>query len=79
VPSVAGGDRRSVSTLGLRTRAMPRWHVLLGYAVALASLVAPDGHFAISFLFRAWVLLVSVLLLLTRPVAAHRFDSEGPS
>jgi hypothetical protein len=55
-----------------------RWLTLLGYAVALVFLVAPDGHLAIVFLFPGWVLLVSVLLLLTRPVAARRFDREGP-
>jgi hypothetical protein len=55
-----------------------RWLTFLGYAVVLVSLVAPDGHPAIVFLFPGWVHLVSVLLLLTRPVAARRLDREGP-
>jgi hypothetical protein len=45
----------SVSTLGLRAAALPRWVCLLGYAVG-------------QLVFPAWVLLVSVSLLVTRPV-----------
>ena len=59
----------SVSTLGLRTAALPRWVSLLGYAVALVLLVAAGDHKWTQLVFPAWVLLVSVVILFTRPQA----------
>ncbi len=57
----------SVSTLGLRTAALPRWVSLIGYAVALVLLVAAGEHRWTQLVFPAWVLLVSVVILFTRP------------
>jgi hypothetical protein len=57
----------SVSTLGLRTAALPRWVSLIGYAVALVLLVAAGDHRWTQLVFPAWVLLVSVVILFTRP------------
>jgi len=57
----------SVSTVGLRTSAMPRWVSYLGYLVALILLVAAGEHRWFQLLFPAWVLLVSVVILVTRP------------
>jgi hypothetical protein len=59
----------SVSTVGLRTAALPRWASLLGYAVALLLLIAADAQKWVQLLFPAWVLLVSVVILVTRPPA----------
>jgi hypothetical protein len=59
----------SVSTLGLRTGALPRWVTFLGYAVALALLLAAGEHKWTQLVFPAWVLLVSVVILFTRPVS----------
>jgi len=59
----------SVSTLGLRTAALPRWVSLIGYAVALVLLVAAGDHRWTQLVFPAWVLLVSVVILFTRPQA----------
>ena len=59
----------SVSTLGLRTGALPRWVSFIGYAVALALLVAAGEHKWTQLVFPAWVLLVSVVILFTRPQA----------
>jgi hypothetical protein len=56
----------SVSTVGLRTSAMPRWVSYLGYLVALVLLVAAGEYRWFQLLFPAWVLLVSVVLLFTR-------------
>jgi hypothetical protein len=64
----------SVSTLGLRTSAMPRWVSFLGYAVALVLLVAAGEHKWTQLVFPAWVLLLSVVILVTRPVI--RDDSD---
>jgi hypothetical protein len=57
----------SVSTVGLRTSAMARWVSYIGYLVALILLVAAGEHKWIQLLFPAWVLLVSIVILLTRP------------
>ena len=57
----------SVSTLGLRTSAIPRWVCLLGYLVAALLLFASGEHKWTPFLFPTWVLLVSVVILFTRP------------
>jgi hypothetical protein len=63
----------SVSTVGLRTSAMPRWVVYLGYLVALTLLVAAGEHKWFQLLFPAWVLLVSLVILFVRP------SSRAPS
>ena len=57
----------SVSTVGLRTAAVPKWVAYLGYATALALLVAAGEHRWIQLVFPIWVLLVSVVILLTKP------------
>ena len=54
---------------GLRTGALPRWVSLIGYAVALVLLFAAGEHKWIQLVFPAWVLLVSVVILFTRPQA----------
>jgi hypothetical protein len=60
----------SVSTVGLRTRAIPRWVAYLGCAVALVLLVAAGEHRWSQLIFPAWVLVLSVVILLTRPQLA---------
>jgi hypothetical protein len=57
----------SVSTVGLRTAAVPRWVAVLGYLVALVLLLAAGEHRWTQLVFPAWVLLVSVVILVTRP------------
>ena len=57
----------SVSTVGLRTSAFPRWVSYLGYAVALVLLVAAGEHRWTQMAFHAWVLLLSVVILVTPP------------
>jgi hypothetical protein len=59
----------SVSTLGIRTSAMPRWVSFIGYAVALVLLLAAGEHKWSQLVFPAWVLLVSIVILFTRPPA----------
>ena len=58
----------SVSTLGLRTSALPRWVAYLGYVSALILLLAAGTREWTQLVFPAWVLLVSVVILFTRPV-----------
>jgi hypothetical protein len=57
----------SVSTVGLRTSAFPRWISYLGYVIALVLLLAAGEHKWTQLLFPAWVLLLSVVILLTGP------------
>ncbi|HYN67860.1 MAG TPA: hypothetical protein VES93_13300 [Ornithinibacter sp.] len=57
----------SVSTVGIRTGAMPRWVSYLGYAAALVLLVAAGENKWTQLVFPLWVLLVSVVILVTRP------------
>ena len=57
----------SVSTVGIRAGALPRWVSYLGYASALVLLVAGGEHKWAQLVFPLWVLLVSVVILVTRP------------
>jgi hypothetical protein len=53
----------SVSTLILRTRAVPRWIAFLGYAEALCLLVLAERNQWIQLAFPVWVLVLSVTIL----------------
>jgi hypothetical protein len=55
----------SVSTVGLRSSVMPRWVFYLGYLSALVLLLAA-GEWT-QLVFPTWVLLVSAVILFTRP------------
>ena len=67
----------SVSTLGLRTSAMPRWVAYLGYLSAVVLLFAAAEHEWTQLIFPAWVLLVSIVILFTRPIRAA--DASHPA
>ncbi|HET7820877.1 MAG TPA: hypothetical protein VFL10_05070 [Ornithinibacter sp.] len=67
----------SVSTVGLRTRAIPRWVAYLGYVVALVLLVAAGEHRWSQLIFPLWVLVLSLVILLTRPAAAAEPPTAG--
>ena len=66
---MAGVFTLSVSTLALRTGALPRWIPVRGYVVALLLMVAAGEHKWVQLVFPLWVLLVSVAILVTRPAA----------
>ncbi len=57
----------SVSTVGLRTSAFPRWLTYVGYAVVVVLLVAAGEHTWTQLLFPLWVLVLSVVILATHP------------
>ena len=59
----------AVSTVGMRTAAIPRWVSFVGYATALVLLVAAGEHKWTQLVFPSWVLLVSIVILVTRPPA----------
>jgi hypothetical protein len=56
----------SVSTVGLRTSALPRWVSYLGYLMALVLLVAAAEQRWTQLVFPSWVLLVSLAILSVR-------------
>jgi hypothetical protein len=71
----------SVSTVGLRTSAMPRWVSYLGYLSALVLLIAAGKQQWTQLVFPGWVLLVSVVILFTRPtglVNTHELPQDVP-
>jgi len=51
------------STIGFRTRTLPRWLVFLGYLAALVQLFSVSYSKGFAFIFPAWVVLVSIDLL----------------
>ena len=59
----------SVSTVGLRTAALPRWVCYIGYIVGLTLMVAAGNYKWTQLVFPAWVLLVSLVLFLIRPAS----------
>jgi hypothetical protein len=65
----------SLATIWLRTRLMPRWLVVVTYLVAVAVLVASDVSPWTTVAFPVWVLLVSVLLLVTPAASTHLPDT----
>jgi hypothetical protein len=55
----------AASTILMRTRLAPRWLIASGYAIAVLLLITV-GHFAwIELLFPAWVLVLSLYVLIT--------------
>jgi hypothetical protein len=57
----------SVSSVALRTGAVPRWVCFLGFTVAILLLVTGGTHRWMALAFPGWVLLFSVVILVTRP------------
>jgi hypothetical protein len=68
----------SVSTVGIRTSGLPRWVSYLGYLIALVLLVAAANQRWTQLVFPAWVLLVSVVILVVRPPDRARTVEAGP-
>ena len=53
----------SVATIAMRTRVMPRWLAIFGYASAAVLLVNVNGTPWVQLLFPLWVLLLSAQIL----------------
>ncbi|MGB8020588.1 MAG: hypothetical protein WCF04_05125 [Candidatus Nanopelagicales bacterium] len=53
----------SVSSVGMRTRVLPRWLVVVGFMAGLALLLSPPLTRWAQLVFPAWVLLVSLQIL----------------
>ena len=61
---MAGVFMISLGTIWLRTGLMPRWLAVVTYLLALALLLVTTVSLWVTLVFPAWVLLVSVLILL---------------
>jgi hypothetical protein len=61
---MAGVFMISTCTISLRTRIVPRWMAVLGYALALSLLLSIGTIEWIPLVFPAWVFLVSVHILI---------------
>jgi hypothetical protein len=68
----------SLATIWLKTGLMPRWLVLITYAVALALLAASELSMWITLAFPIWVLVVSLLLLFRAGVIDRDRDGHAP-
>jgi hypothetical protein len=68
-PRVSGNvqPHRHSTAAGVRTRAIPRWVALLGFAVGILLLVTGGANRWVALAFPGWVLLLSVVILFTRP------------
>jgi hypothetical protein len=68
----------SVSTVGLRTAALPRWLAYVGYVFALVMLLSVSFFRFVVLLFPLWVAAVSIaILLLPASGASGRQRTEG--
>ncbi len=56
----------SATTMGLRTRTIPRWLGIPGYLIALLLLFTPPLPDPVQFLFPAWVVVLSLFILSRR-------------
>jgi hypothetical protein len=67
----------SVSTLGLWAVAFPRWVAFAGYGATIVLLVSAGEHKWTQLVFPVWVLVLSVVILVTKP--QHRGEPEASS
>jgi hypothetical protein len=54
----------STSTIFMKTRVVPRWMALLGYALAVILLLSATSLNWLTAVFPLWVLLISVYVLI---------------
>lgn len=66
----------SLATIWLRTGLMPRWLVVLTYVLAVGLLIVSDISMWIALAFPAWVLVVSLLVLVRAGVIDFHHDAE---
>lgn len=59
----------SATTMGMRTRTIPRWLGIPAYVIALLLLLTPPLPDFVQFLFPAWVIVLSLFILARRHLA----------
>jgi hypothetical protein len=70
-PRIASLFIFSLSGLSLRTGAMPRWFVFVSYAIGVVLFVNVTFSSPGIYVFPAWMVLASVVLLIHRPSDAQ--------
>jgi hypothetical protein len=79
---MAGVFMMSLGTIWVRTGVMPRWLALLTYALALTLLLSIAVSLWVTLIFPAWVLVISVYILLHnlrgQPADAERDPLPAP-
>jgi hypothetical protein len=68
---IAGVYMTAIGTLWTKTRVMPRWLIIITYILALGFLVAAERVREARFIFPAWVLVVSVYILILNYRRTH--------
>lgn len=74
---MAGVFMISSGTLWIRTGVMPRWLALLTYGLALVLLLTPNLSGWLILAFPTWVLIISVFILVRRPMSAAMLEVES--
>ena len=77
---MAGVFMISTATVGMRTRILPRWIALLGYALALSLLVSSQFADWLGLAFPMWVFILSTYILienLRAPSAGMTTNPDG--
>jgi hypothetical protein len=77
LPRVATLVMFSTASLGRATGGLPRWLVVVTFAIGLFELVNVTLSTPTIFLVPAWIALVSVVLLVRHP--AHAFELDEPT
>ena len=72
---LAGVYMTAIGTLWTKTRVMPRWLTIITYILALGFLVGAERIREARFIFPAWVLVVSVYILVQNYRRTH--EQEG--
>lgn len=76
---MAGVFMVSAATIWARTRTMPRWLVVVTYALAMVQLVTVSYSMWVSLIFPAWTFSVSVFILVSNfRTPRHRPSDNGP-
>jgi hypothetical protein len=73
---IAGVYMTAIGTLWTKTRVMPRWLIIITYILALGFLVAAERVREARFIFPAWVLVVSVYILILNYRRTHDQEVE---
>mgnify|MGYP001382573473 CR=1 FL=1 len=73
---MAGVFMISSGTLWIRTGVMPRWLAFLTYGLALVLLLTPNLSGWLVLAFPTWVLIISVFILVRRPLSAQTLNAE---
>jgi len=74
---MAGVYMTAICTLWTRTGVMPRWLIIISYILALGFLIGAERIREARFIFPAWVLVVSVYILVQNYRRTHDQEPEA--